>query len=149
MLLRAAVTDDLEALLSLAIAFYKEDNFSASESDLHTNLSKIIPSPVARVAVSEIGGRIIAFAITTTVFGLEGGLMAELEDLYVAPDARKQGVAERLIEDAARWALEQGCKHMQVVIAPNGQDVSHLFAYYGKRGFRDAGRRLLSRSLCG
>ncbi|MGW2638568.1 GNAT family N-acetyltransferase [Streptomyces sp. NPDC001348] len=149
MILRAAVIDELEAVLSLAIAFYKEDNFSTPESDLRTNLSTLITSPVARVAVSQVSGKIAAFAITTTVFGLEGGLVAELEDLYVAPDARKQGLAERLIDDAAQWARTQGCRHIQVVIAPNGQDVTHLFAYYGKRGFCDDGRRVLGRSLCG
>lgn len=80
-------------------------------------------------------------------FGLENGLIAELEDLYVQPDHRRRGVAALLISDSADWALLRGAKHLEVVIAPHGLDVSHLHAYYDKLGFRDEGRTLRTRSL--
>jgi hypothetical protein len=35
------------------------------------------------------------------------------------------------------------------VVAPNGQDVTHLLEYYRRRGFADEGRRLLARRLVG
>lgn len=83
----------------------------------------------------------------TRGFGLESGLVAEFEDLYVHPDHRRQGVAARLISDSAEWAQLRGAKHLEVVIAPNGLDVSHLHAYYDKLGFRDEGRTLRTRPL--
>jgi aminoglycoside 6'-N-acetyltransferase I len=145
--IRTATLDDLSSLLSLAVDFYEEDGFTTPEADLRTNLTTLIASSTARVAVSEEDGRPVAFAITTTTFGLESGLIAELEDLYVAPAARRRGEAQRLIEDSVHWSAGQGCGHLEIVIAPNGQDVSHLFDFYRKRGFRDEGRRLLSRPL--
>ncbi|MFI6735414.1 GNAT family N-acetyltransferase [Nonomuraea sp. NPDC050451] len=147
MSIRTAREADLPALLALAVAFYEEDGFTTPEGDLKANLTTLITSPAARVAVSEEDGRVIAFAITTTSFGLESGLIAELEDLYVAPEARRRGEANRLIEDSRSWAAELGCSLLEIVIAPNGNDVSHLFDFYGKRGFLDEGRRLLSRPL--
>ncbi|MEV6034707.1 GNAT family N-acetyltransferase [Nonomuraea sp. NPDC052116] len=147
MSIRTAREADLPALLALAVAFYEEDGFTTPEGDLSVNLTTLITSPAARVAVSEEHGRIIAFAITTTSFGLESGLIAELEDLYVTPEARRRGEANRLIEDSRSWAAELGCSLLEIVIAPNGNDVSHLFAFYGKRGFQDEGRRLLSQPL--
>ena len=36
---------------------------------------------------------------------------------------------------------------LEVVVAPNGQDVTHLFAYYRARGFVDEGRRILARPV--
>lgn len=149
MSLRTARESDLPALLSLAVAFYEEDGFTTPEGELRANLATLVTSSAARVAVSEDAGRVVAFAITTTSFGLESGLIAELEDLYVAPEARRRGVANRLIEDSRRWAEERGCSLLEVVIAPNGNDVGHLLDFYGKRGFQDEGRRLLSQPLAG
>ncbi|MFF4192228.1 GNAT family N-acetyltransferase [Nonomuraea sp. NPDC001831] len=146
-MIRAAVPDDLPALHDLAVAFYAEDGFTTPAQTLKANLARLIAEPGVRVAVSESAGRLVAFGITTTTFGLEQGLYAELEDLFVAPEARRRGEAERLIEDSRRWAAGRGCTALEVVIAPNGADVSHLFAYYGKRGFRDEGRRILSHPL--
>ncbi|MER6580403.1 GNAT family N-acetyltransferase [Nonomuraea sp. NPDC001023] len=146
-MIRAAVPDDLPALHDLAVAFYAEDGFTTPAQTLKANLARLIAEPGVRVAVSESAGRLVAFGITTTTFGLEQGLYAELEDLFVAPEARRRGEAEQLIEDSRRWAAARGCTALEVVIAPNGADVSHLFAYYGKRGFRDEGRRILSHPL--
>jgi aminoglycoside 6'-N-acetyltransferase I len=147
MSIRTAMSDDVPSLLSLAVDFYQEDGFTTSEADLRANLTTLVSSSSARVAVSEEDGRLVAFAITTTTFGLESGLIAELEDLYVAPAARRRGQAQRLIEDSLSWSAAKGCGLLEIVIAPNGQDVSHLFDFYRKRGFRDEGRRLLSLPL--
>ena len=95
----------------------------------------------------EEGGQPGAFAVTTTSFGLESGSIAELEDLYVRPADRRRGYAALLIDDAADWARQTGCSHLEVVTAPNGRDISHLHAYYEARGFADEGRQLRTRSL--
>ena len=87
------------------------------------------------------------FAISTVEFGLECGRIAMLEDLYVAPEYRGRGIGRELVEDSARWARTMGSRQVELVVAPNGQDVSHLFAYYASLGFLDEGRRLLSRPL--
>ncbi len=85
--------------------------------------------------------------MTTTSFGLENGLIAELEDLYVAPEFRRGGVGSLLVADAATWASDRGCTQLEVVIAPNGRDVEHLHRYYAALGFADDGRRIRSRNL--
>ncbi len=83
--------------------------------------------------------------MSTTAFILESGLVAELQDLYVVPAARGHGVGTALIEDAARWARAEAATLLEVVVAPNGQDVTHLLDYYRARGFVDEGRRILVR----
>jgi len=145
--IRTARPDDLPALLALAVAFYEEEGFGTPEDRLRANLTTLVALPTARVAVSEVDGRVVAFGITTTTFGLESGPYAELEDLYVAPEARRRGLAGELIEDSLRWAAARGCTDLEVVIAPNGNDVSHLFGFYRKHGFVDEGRRLLVHPL--
>jgi aminoglycoside 6'-N-acetyltransferase I len=146
-ILRPARNGDLPALLDLAVAFYAEDGFGTPRDRLAQHLTHLAASDAARVAVIDDDGTIVAFGITTSSYGLENGLIAELEDLYVAPPARRRGLAARLIEDSANWASGIGAAQLEIVIAPNGQDVSHLYHYYQAHGFADEGRRLLARPL--
>ena len=88
---RKAHLAELEAVLALAVAFYEEDGFVTLEGDLRRNLRVLLESAAARVAVVESDHELVAVAVTTTSFGLENGLIAELENLYVAPQARRQG----------------------------------------------------------
>jgi GNAT superfamily N-acetyltransferase len=55
----------------------------------------------SRVAVVGNDGTLVAFAVTTTTCGLGNGLVDELEDLYVRPEARRRGRAEALVDDNA------------------------------------------------
>lgn len=146
--LRPAVAADHSAILALAVDFYAEDGFTTPEEKLAEHLSHLLVSPAAHAAIIvSDAGEIVAFAISTSSYGLESGLIAELEDLYVAPAFRRRGLAGELIEDSAAWATGIGAAHLEIVIAPNGQDVSHLFDIYRGRGFTDEGRRILSRTL--
>jgi aminoglycoside 6'-N-acetyltransferase I len=146
MTVREATAADLPTLLALSVAFFAEDGFTTAEADLKTNLAVLTSSGHARVAVYD-DGQVQAFAITTTCFGLENGLLAELQDLYVTPSARRRGLAGVLIEDSAAWARRLGSPYLELVIAPNGLDVSHLDRYYAGHGFRDDGRHLIRRPL--
>ena len=145
--LRAAGPADLAAVLPLAVAFYAEDGFDTGEHALRANLAVLLASPAARVAVVHTAAQLLGFAVTTTSFGLEDGLIAELEDLFVTPSARRRGLGGRLVGDSAAWARAQGCRRLELVVAPNGRDVGHLFDYYVAHGFRDEGRRLIGRVL--
>ena len=147
MTLRAAVAADLPAVLDLAVAFYAEDGFGTPRGRLDQHLRHLFGSAAARVAVVEEDGEIVAFGISTASYGLESGQIAELEDLYVVPGARRRGLAERLIEDSVLWARGIGASHLEIVVAPHEMDVSHLLRYYQARGFVDDGRRLLARPL--
>jgi aminoglycoside 6'-N-acetyltransferase I len=145
--LRPAQPAELDAVLALAVAFYAEDGFTTAETRLRAHLRVLLDSSAARVMVASDGNELLGFAVTTTSFGLEDGLIAELEDLYVVPAARLHGIARRLIDDSVQWAGEHGCAHLELVVAPNGRDASSLLAYYNRRGFSDDGRRLLARPL--
>ncbi|MBB4966924.1 GNAT family N-acetyltransferase [Saccharothrix violaceirubra] len=138
---------DLAAVLPLAVAFYAEHGFGTGEHALRDNLTVLLESPAARVAVVRSDTRPLGFAVTTTGFGLENGLIAELEDLYVLPSARRRGLGGRLVADSAAWARERGCRSLELVVAPNGRDIGPLVDYYLAHGFRDEGRRLISRPL--
>lgn len=145
--LREAEMADIPALVELARAFYDEDGFTTSDEMLHENFAVLVPSTTSRVMMVLEHGQVCGFALSTTDFTLESGTIAELQDLYVRPEHRRRGLAALLIEDAVEWARRASASLIDLVVAPNGREVGHLFRYYEQRGFRDDGRRILSRPL--
>jgi aminoglycoside 6'-N-acetyltransferase I len=146
--LRQAGLDDLPDLLRLAREFYDEDGFTTSDADLDRNFRALFAAGgSAHICLALDGRTAVGFALTTTDLVLESGLVAELQDLYVVPERRGIGVGRRLMQDAKEWATEQGASQFEIVVAPNGQDISGLIRYYVKNGFRDEGRRLLTLEL--
>ena len=145
---RQARPAELPTLIDLATAFYIEDGFTTPASQLRENLLVLLDSDDPRIAVaSGADDEIVGFAITTLTFGLEHGLLAELEDLFVVPAHRRTGVGRALIDDSADWARSRGCRALELVVAPNGANVDHLFNYYAHQGFMNEGRQILSRDL--
>jgi aminoglycoside 6'-N-acetyltransferase I len=145
--LRLAAPADIDVLVALARAFYDEDGFTTTDAELARNFAVLLRADNAHLVIATVDGAACGFALSTTAFILESGLVAELQDLYVAPQARARGVGTALIEDAAQWAGARSAKLLEVVIAPNGQDVSHLYHFYRVRGFADEKRRILVRQL--
>jgi aminoglycoside 6'-N-acetyltransferase I len=147
---RPARRAELPAVFDLAMAFYTEDGFTTPASQLRENLVVLLDSDSARVAVAVACGgddEIVGFAITTLSFGLEYGLSAELEDLFVVPAHRRTGIGSALIDDSADWARSRGRRVLELVVAPNGANVDYLFNYYAHQGFTSEGRQILSRDL--
>ena len=67
------------------------------------------PKPVAEALVAESAGTLVAFALFFTNFSTflaQPGLY--LEDLFVRPEARGQGIGEALLTRLARLAVERG-----------------------------------------
>ncbi len=144
-LLRTAGIDDLPELLRLARDFYDEDGFATTDAELRSNFRALLADEAsARICLAVGDDSAIGFALTTSRVILESGIVAELQDLYVMPAQRHRGIGAGLVNDAIGWAKTVHASVLEVVVAPNGRDVSQLFAYYAARGFRDEGRRLLA-----
>ncbi len=140
-LIAAARPGDLQKVVRLAADFYREDGFNTPAELLAPRLARLASTVGARVAVARTAdGEVVGFAVTTTVFGLEDGLVGELQDLYVVPDHRGHGCGQRLVSDALVWAESVGAAVVDVVMvagAPAGLDT-----FYERSGFRNDGRRL-------
>ena len=76
-----------------------------------------------RVAV-DVDGSILGFA---TVVDIKGG--QELEDLFVDPDAMRQGVATQLVHEAASEATRSGVPWIEVT------GNQHAAVFYASVGF--------------
>lgn len=72
-----------------------------------------------------------------------GSLFASIEELYVRPQARRQGIASALLEAAGKRCTERNISYVEVQV---DDDQAELF--YAALGFEpEKGNRILSRSL--
>src|SRR3954462_14460017 len=113
---RRAGPADAETLVGLARAFYDEDGFATTTADLAHNFDVLLRADNAHVALATLDGSLSGFALTTTAFILESGVVAELRDLFVTPDGRGHGVGSALIEDSARWAKSRSATKLEIVV---------------------------------
>ena len=62
--------------------------------------------------------------------------------LWVAPEARRRGLATRLLDGAEKWALSVGGLRAELFVAPDAVAARALYARSGYRanGRTDAGR---------
>jgi GNAT superfamily N-acetyltransferase len=72
------------------------------------------PRPAAEVVIARTGQEPVGFALFfhnySTFVGRRG---LYLEDVYVRPEARGQGIGRQLLSHLARLALERGCRRFE------------------------------------
>src|SRR2546429_4316871 len=91
------------------------------------------------VIVAEVGDRIAGFASLRVTDSLDPAPYAELTDLFVEPEARRLGVASRLVKYVEGIARERGGSHLVVL---TGQKNTEAQAFYRSAGYEeDAGAR--------
>lgn len=84
----------------------------ATEASLRQHLFG--PRPAAEALVAKIDERAIGFALyfaTFSTFAGRAGIW--LEDLFVVPEYRRQGVGKALLREVASIALRRGCGRLE------------------------------------
>ena len=113
--IRFATEADIPQILSFIkeLAAYEHmlDQVIATEDILH---EWIFVQKKAEVLIGEIGGKPVGFALFfhnfSTFLGRAG---IYLEDLYVLPEARGQGLGKTFLQRLARIAVERGCGRLE------------------------------------
>ena len=110
--LRAAEPCDVPAIVGL---IRELADFEQLSHQVQTTPEKLMPHlfgerPVAECLVAEVDGNVVAFALFFTNFSTflcQPGLY--LEDLYVQPAHRGQGIAKALLQRLGQLAVARGC----------------------------------------
>ncbi|MFN2291771.1 MAG: GNAT family N-acetyltransferase [Anaerolineae bacterium] len=134
---------DFEEAVYLVERFFHEEGFNATSARIRTELQFLMFGEDSAVFLAGLGGQAVGVATVTTTRGIELGLSAELEDLYVLPEARGAGVGDALIDAVKSWCRARGCTLVAVVVTPEGQAAHDLVGYYARQGFAQTGRTLL------
>ncbi len=114
--IRPAVAADVPLLVRLirGLAEYERmlDECEASEAALHEHLFG--PRPYAEALVAEVEGEPAGFALfflTYSTFRARPGIW--LEDIFVLPERRGQGLGKALFAELARLAGTRGCARLE------------------------------------
>jgi len=138
---------ECELVKPLLERFFAEEGFDIPRTQVGDQLVKLIEATESAVFMAQLDELPVGVATVTTSSGIELGLSAELEDLYVLPDARGAGVGSALIGAVKAWCRARGCSLVAVVVTPGGQAAHNLVEYYRGRGFEPSERTLLLADL--
>jgi GNAT superfamily N-acetyltransferase len=110
-MIRPAVDDDVDALVQLIrdLAEYERSPDSVLIQPEQLRVALFGDSPTVFAHVADQGGRILGMAIWFLNFSTWTGRSGiYLEDLYIRPEARAQGIGRALIAALASIALQAG-----------------------------------------
>jgi GNAT superfamily N-acetyltransferase len=133
--IRPAGPDDAVALTGLIGGF--RDHLRArspSDADVARALPRALASPAVEFACAWLDGRAAGFTqlhFFPSVWA--GGTEARLEDLFVAPDARRRGVGRALLHHALARARDRGAARLTLNTNERNEPAQAL---YRAEGFR-------------
>ena len=136
---------DIAAAGDLLIAFFAEEGLATPPERTYRNLIELLAAPSNAVLLARASdGSPLGVATLTSAHSIEQGRVAELEDLYVVPAMRRDGLGRALVRAAVETARDQlGCGTIAVVVTAHGQHDLGLVDYYLGLGFADLDRKML------
>lgn len=109
--IRPAIPDDIPQIFDLILALAEYEQLSHTVNNSPTALAEHLfgPKPYAEALVAEVENQLVGFALFFTnysTFLTQPGLY--LEDLFVLPAYRRQGIGTAFFQAIAKLALERG-----------------------------------------
>jgi GNAT superfamily N-acetyltransferase len=146
--LRRAAAGDVVTLLPLVAEYWRFENISGFDAErVSAQLTRLLTTPslgAGWVAVAE--GNAVGYLLAVYVFSLEHlGLTAEVDEFYVAPSRRGQGIGAKLLALAETEFVRVGCTNASLQLS-RGNDAGREF--YRRYAYRErAGYELLDKTL--
>ncbi|UOA07840.1 GNAT family N-acetyltransferase [Methylobacter sp. S3L5C] len=135
--IRTAKPSDIPQLVALLkVLFSIEADFAFDQNKQGHGLTLLLKSEKDCILVAQLqsDNRILGMCTVQTLLSTaEGGAVGLLEDLIVAADFRRQGIAEKLIAGAVDWAEVKGLKRLQLLADKNNRSA---LDFYEKQGWQ-------------
>lgn len=146
--IRRFAAEDASALLPLIEAYWRFERIEGFDADrIRALLTGLLADPArGAIWVACVDGRVSAYLLLVFVFSLEHqGLTAEIDELYVSPAQRGNGLGAGLLAAAEHQCRRIGCTSLALQLA---RDNGAARAFYRGRQFqaRD-GYELLDKRL--
>jgi N-acetylglutamate synthase-like GNAT family acetyltransferase len=140
-LIRRARVSDAHAITDLLAQLGYPDEIA----NVSARLERLDARKDTGVLVAEIAGQVTAVAAYQLMDLLERGEpQCRITTLVVRADARRRGLARRLIEEIEAVATRHGCFRLEVTTQAHREDAAGL---YFALGFEERPRRLVKRLL--
>ncbi|WP_175534099.1 GNAT family N-acetyltransferase [Falsiroseomonas stagni] len=137
----------LDAAVALLVRFFREEGFATPPDRVRQNAALIAADQHHWIGLATLDAAPVGVVTVTTALYVEWGRLGEIGDLYVAPESRRRGVAQALLDAAERRCAGLGCSSLSVVVTRDGEARHGLHAFYARQGFLGDGRQVLTRPL--
>jgi GNAT superfamily N-acetyltransferase len=147
---RGAQPADIPQLLSLVRRYWEFEAIEGFEAlRVELTLQRLLADPrLGAALVADDHGQLRGYLVAVLVMSLEhGGLMAEVDELFVLPQARGRGLGAQLLTAAETALGARGCVRLQLQLGAANEAAR---AFYARSGYtaRD-GYRLFDKALSG
>jgi ribosomal protein S18 acetylase RimI-like enzyme len=151
---RIAVEGDLDSLVRLAVAFRDHLRQSMpSDADFRDSIATLLQDTASEFFLGHNAqGTALGYVLSRYRYSAWiSALEAEIEDVFVAPEARRCGVGQRLVECAIARAAERGCRAIGLNTNERNEGALALYrklCFGAERALWNGGRQLwLQRAL--
>ncbi len=144
---RPARNEDIPTILRFAHENYVFHEIPFDEAVCRAALEELVRGDDwGRVLVAWAGDQPIGYAVFAFCFSLEfGGREAFLDEIYVAPDHREQGLGGRFLDLVEMEARSLGLRAIHLEVERGNRRAQRMYA---SRGYEDRSRfHLLSKTL--
>ena len=92
---------------------------------------RLLETGGVRAWVGDLDGSAMGFAVARLVELADGTPLAEIDALYVLPEARGVGLGEALMDEVLVWAAGAGAAAVDAVALPGDRVTKNFFERYG------------------
>jgi GNAT superfamily N-acetyltransferase len=131
---RFASTADAALITRLLKAFFSHEGREVAH--LGQNVQAILDDP-GRGFFTLAGDK--GVAATTIRISASGGASAEIEEIWVQPSARGQGLGAKLLRTAVAECRRRGIESIELRVTPDDLELG-IPDFYAKQGFSHGGR---------
>lgn len=148
MSIRLASVGDVPAVAALVERYWEFESIEGFDrARIESLLLGLLAEPQRGACwVAEADGRLQGYLIAVFMFSLEhGGMMAEIDEVFVSPEMRSTGHGSLLLSAAARDLGKRGMVRLQLQLGVDNERARHLYERHGFR--RRAGYELFDKAL--
>jgi len=148
MVIRLATVGDIAAVAGLVGRYWEFESIGGFDRPRIEALLRDLLSAPERGAcwVAESEGGVCGYLLAVFMFSLEhGGLMAEIDEVFVSPEMRSAGVGTMMLATAERDLAGRGLVRLQLQLGVGNRGARRFYERLGLR--RRAGYELLDKPL--
>jgi ribosomal protein S18 acetylase RimI-like enzyme len=145
-IIRRAGPEDVTTLVELMAEFYAEAAFRLDPDRARAAFGRLLEDErLGQVWLAELDARAAGYLVLVTCYSMEfGGLSGWVDDLFVRPGCRNQGLAGRLLDAVRRNGAASGLRALHLEAAADNAPAQRA---YRRAGFAPVERQLLTLEL--
>lgn len=143
---RAALPQDAERIVALMQGYYAEDGYTFDAHAARSAVQGLLTRPeLGQLWCVEAGGEAVGYFVLTLGYSFEyRGVDAFLDELYLAPAYRGQGIGTRAVACVQDKARSLGVRALHVEVE---KDKALAIGLYRRWGFEEHARSLMTKLL--